>query len=463
MFVATNMGPKDSPMNNGQPPPSVDADFPAPLQVLFTPKRYKVLYGGRGAGRSWGVARALLLLGAQQPRRVLCARELQNSIRDSVHKLLGDQVILLGLQNVYDVQQSVIKTWPGVFPQGQQSEFSFEGIRHNVNKIKSYEGVDDCWVEEGANVTENSWEVLIPTIRKPDSRIIVTFNPELESDATYQRFVINKLPPEMCDLVYTTWRDNPWFPDVLRQEMEELRSRNYDAYLHVWEGHCRSMLDGVIFADELRSAMAQGRIRDVPYDRATPVNVYFDLGRADHTSMWFVQQVGFEYHLIDFYQNNLKHIDHYLKAMQDRQYVYDTIWLPHDAKAQTLGSKMSIEEQVRANRSWAVRIVPRLKITDRLNAARSVFPQCWFDKRHCEPEGLRSLKLYRYDVDPQTKQYSTNPVHDDASDAADAFCYFAVAAKKGSRRGSLSKILETARAKISGNWDAFGQSDAGPN
>ena len=128
MFVATNMGPKDSPMNNGQPPPSVDADFPAPLQVLFTPKRYKVLYGGRGAGRSWGVARALLLLGAQSPRRVLCARELQNSIRDSVHKLLGDQVVLLGLQNVYDVQQSVIKTWPGVFPQGQQSEFSFEGI-----------------------------------------------------------------------------------------------------------------------------------------------------------------------------------------------------------------------------------------------------------------------------------------------------------------------------------------------
>jgi len=443
----------------------INADFPKPLQCLFTPKRYKVLYGGRGAGRSWGVARALLLQGAKSPRRVLCAREFQHSIKDSVHKLLCDQIELLGLGSVYQIQQAQIRTVEGYFPGGAFSEFNFEGIRLNTTKIKSYEGIDDCWVEEAESVSENSWDILIPTIRKPGSRIIITFNPRLEDDATYKRFIASPPPPEMADIVHTTWRDNPWFTDEMRAEMEHLKATNYDKYLHVWEGQCQQLLDGVIFADELRETYSQGRVLPVPYDRGLPVNVYMDLGRADFTAIWFVQQAGFEFHVIDFYMNNLKHIDHYLQVMQDRGYVYETIWLPHDAKAKSLGTHMSIEEQVRSNRSWNVRIVPKLSITDRINAARSVFPQCYFDSKRCA-EGLKYLKLYRYEVDEHGK-YSQNPSHDD-SDPADAFCYFATVAKKFKRKSYGGMMLQKAKESLTDFWETVEQypnagPDRGPN
>src|SRR5262249_44110905 len=153
---------------------------------LFRPKRYKVLYGGRYGMKSWGAARALLMLGTQKPLRILCARELQNSIKDSVHKLLSDQIEILGLREFYDIQQTSIKGVNG-------TEFSFEGIRHNISKIRSYEGIDICWVEEAVLVSSTSWETLIPTIRKEGSEIWMTFNPELEQDETYKRFV--KDPP----------------------------------------------------------------------------------------------------------------------------------------------------------------------------------------------------------------------------------------------------------------------------
>jgi phage terminase large subunit len=119
--------------------------------------------------------------------RVLCAREFQSSIRDSVHKLLCDQIKDLGLDSFYRIEQSAIFGMNG-------TEFSFEGIRHNVNKIKSYEGVDIAWVEEAQTTSKSSWETLIPTIRKEGSEIWVTFNPELDTDETYKRFVL-KPPP----------------------------------------------------------------------------------------------------------------------------------------------------------------------------------------------------------------------------------------------------------------------------
>lgn len=210
----------------------VPARFPRKLGFLFRPARYKVAHGGRGGSKSWGVARALILRAHQQPTRILCARELQVSIADSVHKLLSDQIDDLGLSAWFDITQTSIKSLlhPG-------SEFLFTGIRNNVTKVKSMEGIDICWVEEAEKVSSSSWEVLIPTIRKPGSEIWVTFNPSEDGDPTYQRFVMN--PPDDAVVVAINWRDNPWFPDTLRKEMLYLRRVDYDAYLHVWEGQTR--------------------------------------------------------------------------------------------------------------------------------------------------------------------------------------------------------------------------------
>lgn len=394
----------------------MEADFPEKLQCLFESKRYKVLYGGRGGAKSWGVARALLILGASKPLRVLCAREFQKSMSDSVHKLLSDQVTALGLQSFYEVQQTVIKGKNG-------TEFTFHGLKHNVANIKSVEGTDICWVEEAQTVSKSSWDTLIPTIRKEGSEIWITFNPSLEADETYQRFV--KKPPTDSVVQKINWSDNPWFPKVLLQEKDDLKAKDEDAYLTVWEGHCKQTLDGAVYANEVRKATQDGRFTRVPYDASKPVQTFWDLGRADKTAIWFAQQIGFEYRFIDYYENQGHALGHYLQTLQQRGYVYGDCWLPHDAQNELLASERTIEQQVRAA-GYSVRIAPKTSIADGIEAARTFFTSCYFDADKCS-DGLQCLRNYRYDVDPETQQYSKHPLHDWASHGADAFRYAAVA------------------------------------
>lgn len=222
------------------------APFPKKLKMLFKPMRYKVAHGGRGGAKSWGFARALLVIGAQRKIRVLCAREYQNSIQESVHKLLCNQIDAMGLQSYYPfITQTGIKGVTG-------TEFIFSGIKNNVTKIKSMEGIDFCWVEEAEKVSNESWQILIPTIRKPGSEIWVSFNPHYESDPTYRRFVVN--PPDDAAVVQISWRDNPWFPDELRREMEYLRRVDFDAYRHVWEGECAVSSAAQVLRDKVEVA-----------------------------------------------------------------------------------------------------------------------------------------------------------------------------------------------------------------
>lgn len=423
----------------------VKADFPPKLECLFTPSRYKVLHGGRGGAKSWGVARALIIQCIQRPIRILCCREFQSSIRDSVHKLLTDQIYALGLDSLFLIEQASIKSSNG-------SEFFFEGLRHNVAKIKSFEGVDIAWVEEAQTVSKTSWEVLIPTVRKDNSEIWLTFNPELETDETYQRFVIN--PPDNALVQKVNWTDNPWFPEVLRIEKDQLKDRDPDAYLNVWEGNCRQALDGAIYADELRDAQATGRITRVPYDNTKPVHTSWDLGWSDNTSIWFGQIVGFEYRLIDFYQNSQKTINHYLEILQGKHYIYGTDYLPHDARAKQLGTGRSIEELMRAA-GRNVRVVPQLSVSDGINAARTMFSNCWFDQEKCA-DGLQCLRHYRYESDPDTGTLARKPLHDWASHGADSFRYMALSLKEGTKKTlDLSSPPRTVYTPVEGtSWMA---------
>jgi len=389
------------------------AEFPLKLECLFKPSRYKVLYGGRGGAKSWGVARALLIKAAQNPLRILCAREFQTSIKDSVHKLLCDQIEALGLGTFYEITQTNIKGKNG-------SEFSFVGLKNNVANVKSYEGVDICWVEEAQTTSRMSWNVLIPTIRKEKSEIWITFNPELETDETYQRFVLK--PPEDCIVTKVNWSDNPWFPETLKLEKDALKHRDPQAYNVVWEGLCRQTVDGAIFAREMQLAELDGRITKVNYDPLKPVHAIFDLGWSDATAIWFLQFIGMETRLIRYIEGNQQTMSDYLAKMQTFGYVYDTLWLPHDAENRTLAANgRSIEEIVRAA-GYKTKIIPKTPIMDSINAARTLFTNMWFDRDNCH-EGLQCLRHYRYDVDPETKQFSKTPLHDNYSHGADAFRY----------------------------------------
>ena len=398
----------------------LELDFPECLDFLFEPSRYKILYGGRGSGKSWGVARSLIAKAVQNPIRVLCARELQNSISDSVIALLADQIKAMGLESFFDIQRTAIYGRNG-------SEFSFVGLKHNVTSIKSFEGVDICWVEEGQAVSKVSWETLIPTIRKPGSEIWVTFNPDLDTDETYKRFVINA--PDNAIVRKVNWSDNPWFPEVLRDELEQLKAKDPDAYLNVWEGHTRQMLDGAVYANELRKAMEQNRIKEIHIDRTIGVSTFWDLGWADMTSIWFVQTLpGGEVRVIDFYQNCQKTIDHYVHVLENKGYSYKDWWLPHDAENKNMTGK-SVKD-ILQGMGKPVRITPKLSIADGINAARTLLDRCFIHESNCA-DGLQNLRHYRYDVDPNTKMFSNKPLHDQHSHAADAWRYVAVALDEG--------------------------------
>lgn len=405
----------------------VEGDFPAKLRFLFEPHRYKVAWGGRGGSKSWGFARALLIQGRQRPMRILCARETQKSIEESVHKLLTEQIKSLGFENFYTVQKTSIIGANG-------SQFIFAGIRQaTASNLKSYEACDVAWVEEAQALSAHSWKILIPTIRKERSEIWVSFNPELETDATYQRFIVN--PPQLqapltSRVIKIGWQDNPWFPNVLRQEMEDCRRRSEDDYQHVYEGHCKLVVEGAIYRQELLAAEKNGQLMRVPYDGAHPVDTYWDLGYGDNTSIWFAQSIGFEFRFIDHLSGSLQSLQYYVKQLQERGYVYGMHRLPWDGEAKELGSGRSIKEQLgtvfgRDN----VRCAKKLSVTDGIAAVRAIFPKCYFDREKCA-DGLQSLRHYRYAFDEDLNTYKREPLHDWASHDADALRTAAVSIKE---------------------------------
>jgi len=233
------------------------------FKPLREPKRYKVYYGGRGGMKSWGFAQQLLLIAASKPTRILCTRELQGSIRESVHKLLSDTINRMELHGFFDIAVNTITGKNG-------SSIIFEGLKNNTTKIKSMEGIDIVWCEEAEAITEYSWDLLIPTIRKAGSEIWISFNPADEMDATYQKFVSPYLDKIISDGYYEDetifvskvgYKDNPWFPAELQAEMETCKVENHRKYLHIWEGECNTDYEDSIIQPEWVDAAIDAHIK----------------------------------------------------------------------------------------------------------------------------------------------------------------------------------------------------------
>lgn len=262
--------------------------FPKYVKHLIEKKcRYKVLYGGRGSGKSYAIADALLIIGVQRKIRVLCAREFQNSISESVLYLLKQEIDRLGLNDEYDVTPNTITGKNG-------TEFIFKGIRMNVDSIKSMAGITHVWLEEAHNISQTSWNVLIPTIREPGSEIWVSFNPDSQDDPTYTMFVEKEgQPKERADsfIMNVNWQNNPFFPEVLKLEKNALYESNADLADHVWGGKCRSNSDAQIFKGKWRIREFEPQAHfDGPYfgadfgfsnDPSTLVRMFLDLGAKE--------------------------------------------------------------------------------------------------------------------------------------------------------------------------------------
>lgn len=395
-------------------------EFPAKLQCLFGPQRYTVLHGGRGGAKSWGVARSYLIRGAQEKRRFLCTREVQKSIKDSVHKLLSDQIAAMGLGSFYEIQQTVIKGANG-------TEFLFSGLSdQTAESIKSFEGVDDVWAEEAQAISKRSWDILIPTIRKPGSRITITLNPELDTDETYVRFIEN--PPPDAVVVQINYADNPWFPDVLEAERLHAKATMSKAdYENIWEGLCKPAVTGAIYADEVARAQDDGRIGLFPYDPAQKVHAIFDLGWNDSMSIILAQRHVSSLKVIEYIEDNRKTLDWYSAELKKKNLNWGKLWLPHDGAHGDYKTGKSAEAIMR-ELGWDVGIVPIQPVEAGIKVARMAFGQLYIHKPGCE-RLIQCLKRYRRGVPVSTGEPGA-PVHDEWSHGADAFRYLTNVAPK---------------------------------
>lgn len=406
-------------------------EFPQKLRFLFEPHRYKCAYGGRGGAKSWGFARALLIQGAEKPLRILCTREIQKSIKESVHSLLSDQIQALGLGAFYDVLETEIRGKNG-------STFLFAGLAsHTVESIKSYEGVDRCWVEEAKAVSDRSWRILTPTIRKPGSEIWISFNAELDDDPAYQRFVVN--PPPNCITVKINWSDNPWFPQVLESErthaLATLTKADYD---NIWEGACLPAVQGAIYADQIASSIEAGRICPVPYDPALKVHVVWDLGWNDSMFLVLVQKHLSTLRVIETIEDDHKTYDWFSAELKNKRLNWGNMWLPHDAMHASPESGRTPNQILQAL-GWTTRPIPNQPIETGIKQARMSFSQVYFDKTKSD-RLVQCLKRYRRNI-PTTTGEPASPVHDEYSHGADAFRYLALVAPQLSNEDLFAKKI----------------------
>lgn len=400
-------------------------------------RRYYVAYGGRGGARSWSFARALILQAMRDPLLILCAREIMNSIAESVHRLLSNQIELMGLSQWFTVQDTSITC------KATGAEFIFVGLRTvDVTKVKSYEGVDIVWVEEAERVSKTSWNTLTITIRAPGSEIWVTFNPNMDTDETYKRFVVD--PPESAWVQKVTWQDNPWFPEVLEADRKKMQRQDPDEYDNVWNGNPRTVVAGAIYAKEVVKMIEDRRFRPVPYDPRLLVHTIWDLGWNDQTSIIFAQRLHSEVRVIDYEEESFLRPDEWAKRIKDKTYVYGSHNLPHDGAHERLEAKgISLQEQLKTLLGMKPKIIERCKsVEDPIRAARMMWPRVYMDEVKCA-RLMECLKHFRRGV-PESTGEPGAPVKDEYRHGADAYGGMAMIVDQLSNEGGGSKTYPLA-------------------
>jgi len=409
-------------------------ELPPKLIELFSGEaRYRCAYGGRGSGKSRSFAIMACVRGymwGQEGRsgQILCAREFMNSLSDSSFEEIAGAIKTYDwLAEYYEVGERYIRSRDG------NIEFTFAGLRRNLDSIKSKARILLCWVDEAETVSSVAWDKLDPTIREEGSELWVSWNPESNLSATHKRF--RQDPPESSKIVEINWRDNPYFPkvlDLVRRNDFEKRPDNYD---HIWEGAFLTHHEGAYYSLEMRDANAQGRITAVPYETISPVITAWDLGIGDTTAIWFAQMIGPETRLIDHYEASGVGLDHYVRVLQQKGYIYDQHILPHDVRVRELGSGKSRLETLQSLGLNNIQIAPQLNVDDGIQASRSLLATCWFDAEKCA-HGVDALRAYHREYDDNNRVWKGRPSHDWSSHSADAFRYLAVGYKKTSNWGN---------------------------
>lgn len=401
------------------------------FKPLLSPARYKGAHGGRGSGKSHFFADLMVDDCVREPGisgeglRAVCLREVQKDLTQSAKLLIEDKLNAHGLSeaNGFKVFKDVIET-PG------DGIIIFKGMNnYTAESIKSLEKFKRAWWEEAHTATPTSLELLRPTIRDEGSELWFSWNRRKKTDPI-DMLLCGADVPTGTVVVEANWRDNPWFPTVLQLERENCLRMEPDRYDHIWEGGYVKAFKGAYFAKPLAEARAAGRIGNLAADPLLSYNAYFDLGgagaRADAMAIWIVQYVGREIRVLDYLEGQGQVLAYYVSELRSRGYQNALCVLPHDG-VNTNNITGKRYEQHLEDAGFETEIVKNQgqgAAMMRVEAARRIFPQCWFDATKTEA-GLDALGYYHERKD-ENRDVGLGPEHDWSSHAADAFGMMAI-------------------------------------
>ena len=405
-----------------------EIELPPKLVPIFEGQaRYRIAYGGRGSGKTRSFALMTAIKGYQWGNsvpptkgQILCGREFMNSLNDSSLEEIKSAILSVPfLADYYEIGEKYIRSRDG------NITYTFAGLRRSLESIKSKARILLAWVDEAEQVSGKAWNLLLPSVREVGSEVWVTYNPESKYSATHERFRAD--PPKDAKICQMNFTDNPWFPDVLEQTRLEDKEKRPDQYEHIWLGAFQVYQEGSYYTAEMRRAREEDRVATVRYDRGKGVVAAFDLGIGDSTAIWFAQFIGTEVHLIDYYEASGVGLDHYVKVLQDKGYIYDQYIFPHDIRVRELGSGKSRLEILEGMgiHSDKTEIAPQLLIEDGIQLVRTMLDKCYFDEEKCE-KGIDCLLNYSKKWDDSGGTWRMRPDHNWASHGADAFRYLAV-------------------------------------
>lgn len=396
---------------------------------LLEPARDKVAYGGRGCGKSHFFAGLMVEESLAEPGenggeglRSVCIREVQKDLAQSSKLLIETKLKSLGLGEAdgFRVYRDVIAT-PG------DGIIIFKGMNdYTADSIKSLEGFKRGWWEEAQGASAHSISLYRPTMRASGSQMWWSYNPRRKADPVDLMFRGTEVPTGAA-VVKANWRDNPWFTAELEQERQDCLRMHPESYAHIWEGDYASVAQGAYFARELAEAKAQGRVGPVAFDPLLSVRLFVDIGgtgaRADSFAIWPAQFIGREIRVRDYYEAVGQPLAAHLAWARDKGYTPGRaeFWLPHDGATHDRLFSVSYESALR-EAGYAVSVVPNQgkgAAAARIEAARRLFPQIWFDA--ATTEGGRDALGWYHEKQDKARGIGLGPEHDWSSHASDAF------------------------------------------
>lgn len=384
--------------------------MPAWCRVLFEPQwRYISVRGGRGSGKTKNFARALIMRSAVEKLRVLCTREVQLSIRESVYATLVNEIRELGLESQFEILSNEIRSKKG-------GSFIFRGLAsETIDSIKSLADIDIAWVEEAQAVSRKSFEMLFPTIRANGSQIWMSWNPELETDAVYELVIKEGLPK--CANLFVNFDQNPWFPEVLRLEEQHMLGHDPVRHRHVWLGEPLPAVEGAIYFQEIMAMQVGGRIRPMTFDPNLQKYAVFDLGFNDAMTCVIIQRTKDDIRVLDYIENDRVTLAWFDEELKGRGYNDAILVLPHDGRHKSLQTGLSPQE-IMSMYGWSVEICDNLAVETGIRVCRELMGQMYIDEFRCV-QLLERLKRY-------ARNKHGHPLHDENSHGADAMRYVAV-------------------------------------